>query len=397
MTGPLNGVRILDLTKVLAGPFATQILGDFGADVIKVERPGEGDDTRAFGPPFVEGESTYFLSINRNKRSLALNLKSTAAVDLVKKMLERCDILIENFRPGSLKKMGLDYPTLHARFPKLIYVSISGFGATGPWALRPGYDLAVQGLSGMMSITGSSSGPPTKVGTSVADLVAGLYAVQGALLALYARQSTGRGQFVDISMLDGQISLLTFQGQKFLSTGIVPGRMGNQHPSICPYETFEANDGHFNVAVGNDRIWTTFCETLGLKKLLEDPRFRTNPERVKHHDELFPVLSGLFKTKPVEHWLTLLDEAGVPAAPILNVDQVFSHPQVSARKMRIPVPHAKIKKLEMAGAAVQLSDTPAVVRRGPPLIGEHSEEILAEFGISESDLERLNREGGLSP
>ncbi len=394
---PLDGVRILDLTKVLAGPFATQILGDFGADVIKIERPGEGDDTRAFGPPFVEGESTYFLSINRNKRSAALNLKSADAVDLIKKIAGRADILIENFRPGSLKKMGLDYAALHTQFPRLIYVSISGFGATGPDALRPGYDLAVQGLSGMMSITGDSDGPPTKVGTSIADLVAGLYAVQGTLLALYEREKTGRGQFVDISMLDGQISLLTFQGQKYLSTGVVPKRLGNQHPSICPYETFQARDCYFNVAVGNDRIWSTFCTAISRADLAADPRFKTNPDRVQNHDLLFPVLSDLFRTRMAAEWIDILDRAGVPAAPILDIDQVFSHPQVLARGMRTLVPHKNIASLEMAGSPVKLSDTPAQIRRGPPTLGEHTDEILAELGLTAADVKKLRESGAFNP
>ncbi len=397
MSPALQGIRILDLTKVLAGPFATQILGDFGADVIKIERPGEGDDTRAFGPPFVEGESTYFLSINRNKRSLALNLKSAAAIRLVEKIASGSDVLIENFRPGSLRKMGLDFSTLHAKYPRLIYVSISGFGATGPDALRPGYDLAVQGLSGLMSITGATGGPPTKVGTSIADLVAGLYAVQGTLLALYAREKSGRGQFVDISMLDGQVSLLTFQGQKYLSTGAVPRRMGNQHPSICPYETFESSDGFFNIAVGNDRIWATFCATIGKNDLVSDPRFTTNPERVKNHDALMSVLNPLFKSRPSGAWLEMLDRAGVPAAPILDVDQVFAHPQVQARRMRLPVPHSRIGSLEMAGTPVTLSETPAHIRRGPPLLGEHTAALLGEFGLTVAEVDELRRDGAFQP
>lgn len=389
----LDGVRILDLTKVLAGPFATQILGDFGADVIKIERPGEGDDTRAFGPPFVEGESTYFISINRNKRSVALNLKSPAVVALIKKIAAKADVLIENFRPGSLKKMGLDYAALHAEFPRLIYVSISGFGATGPDALRPGYDLAVQGLSGMMSITGDPNGPPTKVGTSIADLVAGLYAAQGALLALYAREKTGVGQFVDVSMLEGQISLLTFQGQKYLSTGVAPGRMGNQHPSICPYETFAAGDGYFNIAVGNDRLWLSFCGAIRRPDLASDVRFKTNPDRVRNHDALHPILSDLLRQKPAAEWIALFERAGVPAAPILNVDQVFAHPQVLAREMRLRVPHRKIAALDMAGVPVKLSETPAQIRRGPPTLGEHTKEVLAEFGLGPADIEHLTKDG----
>ncbi|MBI4179343.1 CoA transferase [bacterium] len=394
--GPLSGVRVLDLTKVLAGPFATQTFGDFGADVIKIERPVDGDDTRAFGPPFVEGESTYFLSINRGKRSLALNLKSAGAVALVKKIAAKSDVLIENFRPGSLKKMGLDYESLHAEIPRLIYVSISGFGATGPDALRPGYDLAVQGLSGMMSITGYPGGPPTKVGTSIADLIAGLYAVQGTLLALVAREKTGRGQFVDVSMLDGQLSLLTFQGQKYLSTGAVPTRLGNQHPSICPYETFASSDGYFNVAVGNDRLWESFCGALDRGDLATDPRFKTNPDRVKNHDALFPILQELFKTRSSSEWIGLLEKAGVPAAPILTVDQALGQAQVRARNMRMKVPHSKLPALEMTGVPVKLSDTPAVGRRGPPVLGEHTAEILAEFGLDAAEVESLKQEGAFS-
>lgn len=393
--GPLAGVRVLDLTKVLAGPYATQIFGDYGADVVKIERPDGGDDTRAFGPPFVEGESTYFMSINRSKRSVALNLKSEAAVKLIKRIAAKSDVLIENFRPGALKKMGLDYDSLSRQFPRLIYVSISGFGATGPDALKPGYDLAVQGLSGIMSITGFPEGPPTKVGTSIADLVAGLYAVQGTLLALYARERTGRGQHVDVSMLEGQMSLLTFQGQKYLCTGQVPGRLGNQHPSICPYETFQASDGYLNLAVGNDRLWTAFCGAIDRADLTKDERFLTNPKRVENRDALFSILQEVFKTQTVAKWIKKLEAAGVPAAPILTVDQVFAQPQVKARGMRARVPHKKIKKLEMAGVTVKLSETPGSVKLGPPLLGEHTREVLDEFGLTEAEIDQLKKEGGL--
>ncbi|HBW47890.1 TPA: formyl-CoA transferase, partial [bacterium] len=307
--GALDGIKVLDLSRVLAGPYGTQILADHGAEVWKVEIPGKGDDTRAFGPPFQNGESAYFMSVNRNKRSITINMKSNDGIEIIKNLLLKADVLIENFRPGTLDKFGLDADSALKMNPRLIYCSVSGFGQTGPWSRKPGYDLAIQGMGGIMSLTGEPDGPPAKVGTSIADIISGIYAAQGILLALVARNKTGRGQKIDISMLDGQISLLTYQAGIYFAEGKSPMRKGNQHPTICPYETFKTKDGYLNLAVGNDKLWLSFCELINRPDLKSDERFTTNPKRVACRNILFPILSEIFSTRSTAKWITLLEKA----------------------------------------------------------------------------------------
>mgnify|MGYP002632955847 CR=1 FL=1 len=374
MSNPaLDGVRVLDLTRILSGPYCTQILADHGAEVIKVERPGSGDDTRRFGPPFVGEDAAYFLSINRNKKSVCIDLKIPEGAELVRELARRSDVVVQNFRPGAAERLGLGPDDLRAVNPRLVYCSISGFGQSGPWSDKPGYDLAVQGLSGVMSITGVPDGPPTKVGTSIADIVTGMYAAQGILLALYRRSQTGVGDTVDIAMLDSMVSLLTYQAGNYFATGIAPGRAGNRHPNIVPYETFKASDGWFNLAVGNDRLWARFCEVTGRDDLGGDARFTTNPDRVAHREALFGLLSQLFEPEPVSHWVALLEGAGIPCGPILDVAQVLAHPQVIAREM---VTEARGQPL--TGTPVKLKEAPSVAPRHPPRLGEHTAEVLAE-------------------
>jgi len=394
MSGPLRGVRVLDLTRVLAGPFATMILGDMGAEVVKIENPDGGDDTRAWGPPFLDGESSYFLSINRNKKSCTLHLKSPEGQDLLRQLASRADVLVENFRPGTLARLGLGYREAAALNPRLVYCSVSGFGQTGPEAARAGYDLSVQGESGMMSLTGFPEHPPVKVGLAIADLVAGLYAVQGILLALYARDRTGQGQHVDIALLDGMASLLTFQAGIYFATGRSPQRRGNQHPSIVPYEMFQARDGYLNIAVGNNALWTRFCETIGRPDLGAHPDFATEALRVENRGALKPLLDALFHQRSVSEWLLLLGERGIPCGAIKDVAEVCVDPQILARQMVVEVPHSKLGTVRMMGIPVKLSVTPGAAKAGPPLLGEHTEAVLVEWlNLPADAIARLRADG----
>jgi crotonobetainyl-CoA:carnitine CoA-transferase CaiB-like acyl-CoA transferase len=379
MGGPLTGVRVLDLTRVLAGPFASMILGDMGAEVVKIENPDGGDDTRAWGPPFHDGESSYFLSVNRNKQSCTLNLKTSQGRDVLRQLASRADVLLENFRPGTLARLGLSYSEAAAANPRVIYCSVSGFGQTGPDAARPGYDLIVQGESGVMSVTGIADGPPLKVGLPIADLVGGLYAVQGILLALYARERTGRGQHVDVALSDGMASLLTFQAGIYFATGRSPQRRGNQHPSIVPYETFRARDGYLNIAVGNNALWARFCDAIGRPDLITHPDFSTEALRVEHHGALKPLLDAVLGRRTVGEWMVLLGERGIPCGAIKDVSEVCADQQIVAREMVVEVPHTKLGTVRMMGIPVKLSATPGAATAGPPLLGEHTEAVLAEW------------------
>lgn len=392
---PLEGVKVLDFTRVLAGPFCTMTLGDMGAEVIKVEQPVKGDDTRAFGPPFDRGESAYFLSVNRSKKSITLDLKAEAGREAVRRLIARSDVLVENFRPGTLGKLGFDYDSAAKLNPRLVYASISGFGQTGPWAAKPGYDLALQGLGGIMSLTGDPAGPPSKVGVSQADLVAGLYAVQGILLALYARERTGRGQRVDVAMLDGQLSLLTYQAGIFFMTGTPPGRIGNRHPTICPYETFKASDRYINIAVGNDKLWKTFCGLLELGALCDHPDYATNPARVEHRDSLFPIIQEVIQERDSAHWLAVFEKHGIPSGPILSVREALAHPQTAARDMVVTVPHSTLGPVKQTGIPVKLSETPGAVESAPPRLGEHTDEVLASLGFSGADIQAMRASGAI--
>ena len=394
---PLDDLLVFDLSRVLSGPFCSMYLADFGARVIKVERPGEGDDTRAFGPPFVGGESTYFMSINRNKESLAIDLKAPEGQHIAREIAARADVLLENFRPGALDRLGLDYGSLRAANPKLIYASISGFGHFGlpEHSRRPGYDLVAQGLGGLQSLTGEADGSPLKCGVSIADLVSGLHALVGVLVALHARTRTGRGQHVDVSMLDGQIALLTYHAGAFLATGKVPSRMGNRHPSIVPYETYRARDGWLNLAVGNDALFEIFArDILAAPGLVADARFTTNAARVAHRDELNAILVPLIAAGTLADWLERLDRAGVPAGPIYTVAEALAHPQVAARGMIAELDHPSAGKVRVAGVPVRLSETPGAVRTPPPRVGEQTRAVLGELlGMGEAELTRLTAEG----
>ena len=390
---PLDGIRVVDLSRILAGPYCSMLLSDFGAEIVKIENPNKGDDTRAYGPPFLDGESVYFLSINRGKRSLTLNLKTPEARDILTKLIQRSDVLLENFRRDFLPSIGFGYEEVARLNPKIIYASVTGYGHTGPWAERPGYDLAVQGQGGIMSLTGDPNGSPYKTGTSLADITAGIYATLGILLALQARQRTGQGQKVDVSLLDGQVSFLTYQAGIYFGTGKSPTRKGNQHPTIVPYETFKASDRYFNLAIGNDRLWQQFCDLLEQPDLKTHEKFATNPKRVQNHDELYTALEKVFAQKSADEWLALFEKNGLPCGPIFSVAEVLEHPQVRAREMVVERPHPKLKSVKMTGVPVKLSATPGEAGAAPPLLGQHTEDVLRELGYSGGQLADFKKRG----
>ena len=379
MTKPLDGIKVLDLTRVLAGPYCTMLLADMGADVVKVERPGAGDDTRAYGPPFVNGESAYFMSVNRNKRSLTLNLKHADGLKVLERLIATADVLVENFRPGTMEGFGFGYEKARDINPRLIFCSISGFGHTGPKAALPGYDLIIQGEGGVSSLTGSPDGPPYKVGTSPADVVAGMTGFQGILLSLLARQQTGCGQKVDISMLDCQVAMLTYQAGIYFATGESPTRMGNQHPTITPYETYQCADGYINLACGNDAMWRAFCGALGREEWTEDARFATNADRVQHRKQLQALLEPVMLQKTTREWVDTLQRHGIPCGVIQSVGEVCEDPQVTARDMVIGLEHPTAGPMRVTGVPVKLSETPGAVTAPPPLLGEHTERVLSEW------------------
>jgi crotonobetainyl-CoA:carnitine CoA-transferase CaiB-like acyl-CoA transferase len=372
---PLDGITVLDLTRVLSGPYCTMLLADMGARVIKIEQPRKGDDTRAWGPPFLEGESAYFLSVNRNKESVTLDFKHPDGRAVLDRLLERADVVVENVRPGALGKLGLDYATLSSRFPRLVYCSVSGFGQTGPRRQEPGYDAVMQGEGGLMSITGSPDGPPYRLGVAIADIVSGMFAAYGVALALFARERTGKGQEVDVAMLDAVAALLTYQAGNFFASGKVPTRLGNRHPSIVPYETFAASDGDFVLAVGNDEQWRKCCPVIGLP---DDPRFATNRQRVSGYDELRPFVADRLRTQPRQYWIERLTAAGVPCGSVRNLQELFDDPQLQARDMIARVEHATIGQLRTLGVNVKLSATPGAVRTAPPTLGQHTDAVLRE-------------------
>jgi formyl-CoA transferase len=393
---PLAGITILDLTRVLSGPYCTMLLGDMGARIVKVEQPGRGDDTRAWGPPFVGDESAYFLSVNRNKESVTIDFKTPEGRALVERLAARADVLIENFRPGALARVGLDHATLLARHPALIYASISGFGQSGPRRDEPGYDAVIQAEAGLMSITGSADGPAYRMGVAVADLVTGLFAMHGILLALIARTRTGRGQHIDVAMLDAAAALLTYQASIYFTTGVPQGRMGNRHPSIAPYDTFTAADGEFVLAVGHDAQFATLCELAGLEEVGRDPRFATNAERVRHYEQLRPLLGAAFLERTRGEWITLLTRAGVPAGSVRDVGEVLRDPQLLHRAMIEAVGHPTVGAIHQLGLPVKLSDTPGAIRRPPPTLGQHTGEVLAgDLGLSEAEIARLRAAGAV--
>ena len=391
----LDGITVLDLTRVLSGPYCTMMLADMGARVIKVEPPGKGDDTRGWGPPFQNGESSYFLSINRNKESVTLNLKHPEGRRVLEALIEKSDVLVENFRPGTLDKMGLGYEALSKQRPDLVYCSISGFGQTGPRRRDPGYDAVMQGEGGLMSITGANDGPSYRLGVAIADIVSGMFSAYGIAVALLARHRTGRGQFVDVGMLDAVTALLTYQAGIYFATETAPPRLGNRHPTIVPYETLEAADGDLVVAVGNDQLWKTFCGVLELETLANDARFQTNKDRVSAHAELRPLLVERLKTRPAAEWLSKLKEAGVPCGGVRDLDQLFSDPQIIDRAMVVALDHPAAGLIQQLGVPIKLGDTPGAVRTPPPLLGEHTEAILKEIGKSIEEVEALKQSGAV--
>ena len=375
---PLQGIRVLDLSRVLAGPYCTMVLGDLGAEVIKVEPP-EGDETRAWGPPFAEGESAYYLCVNRNKRDIVINLKTDEGKKVLRDLALQSDVLVENFRPGTLEKFGLDFATLSQSNPKLIYCSITGFGQTGPMRDKPGYDFMIQALGGLMSITGEPEGEPMKTGVAVVDLFAGQNAVIAILAALQARTLTGRGQQLDIALFDSQLGWLANVASNYLISGKLPKRHGNAHPNIVPYQSFQASDGWFAIAVGNDRQFGRLCEVIGRLDLANDERFAKNSARVQNREELIGLLKSIFLMRPVSEWLSALDEAEIPCGPINTFEQVFSMPQVQERGMLVKMDHPTIGELPLVGSPLKFSDTPVQYRLPPPLMGEHTEEVLREL------------------
>ena len=378
-TEALSGIKVLDLCRVVSGPFATMHLGDLGADVVKVEDPRVGDESRRYGPPFVNGESSYFLSVNRNKRSCAIDLKSPAGRDAVIALAKAADVVIDNFRPGTLDKWGLSYAALSASNPKLIQCSISGFGRTGPDANRPGYDLILQGESGVMDITGDPDGPPTKVGTSIADLVTGLYASQAVLAALMKRERSGVGGRVDVSMLDAMASLLTFNAGMYFASGESPKRRGNVHPTISPYETFEACDGWFNLGVANDKFWSLFCAVIGRSDLETDPRFESAPKRAANRGALGGILRPIFKAEPRDRWLQMFGGAGIPCGAIRTVGEVCEAPQLVRRDMIQGVTHRVAGEVRFVARPLRFDDKPPAPSTPPPTLGEHTVEVFENW------------------
>jgi len=391
----LKDVVIIDLTRVLAGPYCTQMLGDLGAEVIKVEMPGQGDDTRQWGPPFTEsGESAYFLSANRNKRSLTLNLKSEQAIEILKALIAKADVLVDNFRTGTLERFGLDDDTLQQIRPGLIYATITGYGYTGPYADRPGYDFMVQAMGGLMSVTGPEDGEPIRVGIAIADLATGIFTVSAILAALYGRERTGEGQRIDMSLIDSQVAMMSYVASNYLVSGELPGRLGNGHPNIVPYQSFKAKDQHFAFAAGNDRQWNKFCEALGKTEWMEDERFATNQARVQNRARVVSELKEVFATRTAREWMDLCEQIGIPTAPINDMSQVFEDPQVQDREMLLDVPHAGGGSVPLVASPLKIPTAPVEVRYPPPLLGQHTDEILSSMlGLDAERIRQLREDG----
>lgn len=391
---PLTGVKVLDLSRILAGPYASQKLGDMGATVWKVEHPGAGDDTRSWGPPFYEGISTYFMAVNRSKLSLTLDMKSAAGKAALERLVGACDVVLENFRPGTLERLGLSWERIQELNPRAIYATISGYGHVGRHRDRPSFDVIAQGEWGAQFLTGDADGPPTKFGLSIADLTAGMHAVEGILLALFQRERTGRGQQIDVALGDGLLALLTYQAQMTLTGGKAPTRMGNAHPSIVPYQTFDSADGWINVGVGNEGLWTKFCAAIERPELLEDPRYTSNRERVQHRAPLIATLRETFRTRSTAAWQEVLTAEGVPVGPIRDVPTALEDARSDVRGMVTTVQHPEAGPLAMVGNPVNLSELgydPSYLP--PPRLGEHSEQILAGVGYSAEEIAALRAEG----
>ena len=388
---PLEGIKVLDLTRALAGPYCALMLGDYGSDVIKIEMPGSGDDTRKWGPPFIGEESAYFLSVNRNKRSLTLNLRDERAQQVFLKLAADADVIVENFTPGVMGRFNLGYEDVKKINPAIVYCSISGFGATGPYQSRPAYDQIMQGISGIMSITGELGGDPQKVGIAVADIGAGMWAAFAIMTALFHRNNSGgQGQNIDLSMLDAQVAWMTYQAGYYFATGEAPKRLGAAHPTLVPYQAFMGKDGkYFNVAVGSDRLWDRFCEGINQMDLHDDPKYASNSVRVNHRSELVPLLQELFLARDADEWVADLQAVSVPAGPINDLADVFNDPQVLHREMLLEMPHPTLGSIKQTGLPVKFSDTPGSLEKPPPLLGEHNREILTTLGYSDADVDQM--------
>jgi CoA:oxalate CoA-transferase len=393
----LEGIRVLDLTRVLAGPYAGMVLGDLGADVVKIEVPLKGDDARAY-PPYVRGESAYFMSLNRNKRSLTLDLKNPSGREVFLDLARCADVVLENYRPGTMARLGLGYETLKTENPRLIYAAASGFGQTGPYSQRAAYDAVIQAMGGLMSITGPEGGPPTRVGTSIADITAGLFTTIGILAALNSRSRSGEGQMVDVAMLDSVVAILENAIARYTSTGEVPSPLGNRHPAIFPFEPFETADGQIMVAAGNDELWTRLCRTLETPELASDARFCTNPLRHDNYTEMRAALAPGFLARSTAEWQTMLDAVGVPNGPINSIDDVVHDPQVLAREMIQTVEHPVAGSTLLPGVPIKLSSTPGSIRRPAPVLGAHTDEVLREWlGMAEDKIREMRKRGAFGP
>ena len=393
MTGPLDGIKVLDLTRVLAGPFATMILSDLGADVIKIEQPETGDESRNFGP-FKNGFSLYFMSVNRGKRSITLNLKTERGKTIFKQLVKQNDIIVENFRPGTMKKLGLDYDTLAVEHPQLIYAACSGFGQTGPYAEKGAYDMIIQGMGGIISITGEPDGSPVRVGTSISVITAALFTTIGILSALHHRNQTGKGQFIDVAMLDSLVAVLENAIVRYFATGDNPQPLGSRHPAITPFESFKSSDGHIIIAIGNDVLWSKFCESVDRKDLITDPRFSTNAQRTDNHGELQPILLEIMCQRTTDEWIEALENIGVLCGPINTIDKVVNHPQIEAREMIAKVVHEITGTVQVPGVPIKMSDTPGKIETPAPSLGQHTDEVMQnELKLSVNEVIKLKQEG----
>jgi crotonobetainyl-CoA:carnitine CoA-transferase CaiB-like acyl-CoA transferase len=391
MAGPLSGIRVIDLTRALAGPYCSLLLGDMGADVVKIELPGSGDETRQWGPPFVNGESSYFMSVNRNKRSVALDLKSAAGVDALRRLVESADVLVENFRPGTMERLGLGYEQARELNAGLVFCSVSGFGQTGPRARQPAYDAILQGMGGIQYLSGEPDGGPTRVGVPIADIGAGMFAAYAVASALFWRERDPerRGQHIDTSMLGGQVALLSYQAGRYFATDVAPSRIGNRHASIAPYEMFRTSDGYVNIAAANEPMWQRFCKALDLEALLADARFATNPDRVTNREALSAAIEARLLQLTQADVIDRLERAEVPVGPVYDLAQVFADPQSQHLGMAIATPHPTVPDLRTTGFPYRLSETSPEVRCPPPLLGQHTAEVLTEAGLTPAEIQAV--------
>ena len=393
--GPLEGISVVDFSQILAGPFCTMLLADMGAEVIKVERPNGGDDTRRFGPPFINGEGAAFLTLNRNKRSIVLDMKNEQGVEIAKNLVAEADVLVQNFRPGVLERLGLGYEAVKAINPAMVYCTISGFGITGPYKSKGGFDLVAQGMSGLMSITGFPGSPPAKVGVPIADFNTGLYSAYAILSAYIHMLKTGKGQHIDVSLVESAIAYTLYESATYFATGEVSGPLGSAHRMIAPYQAFATRDGHVNIGAANQANWERMCNAVGRDELLEDERFTTNADRMAHIEELTEIMNQTFATRTTEDWVTTLEAANVPCGPIYDIGQVYADPQVKAREMEVEIDHPVAGRIKNIGVPVKLSDTPGSIRFAAPTLGQHTDEILGELGFSADEIAKMHESGAV--